>query len=91
MSNNLHEKHVKFIIPHMQMCISDNCSAMKIQLNRLWTPSYGDGAHRVRIVLGEYCGCKRFGVLVYKKLPIAPKIRVSLNESIYGWALWSFV
>ena len=88
MSKNLHAKHVKFIRPYMQKCISNNCSAMKIQLNRLLIPSYGDGAHSVRIVLEEYWwgftrdrGCNRFGVLIYKKLPIAPNIWLVLMKA----------
>ena len=92
MSKTLHEKHVKFIIPHMQMCISNNCSAMKIQLNRLLIPSYGDGAHSVRIVLEEYWGCNRFGVLIYKKLPIAPNIWLVLIKAFMAGlseVLWS--
>ena len=84
MSTHLHEKHVKFIRSHMQMCISNNSSAMKIQLNRLLIPCYGD--HDVRIVLGEYrWGFTRDRGIIdlgfwYKKFPIAPNMRLVLMK-----------
>ena len=65
----------------MQMCISNNCIAMKIQLIRLLIPSYGDGAHSVRIVLEEYWGCNRFWVLMFKKLPITPNTWLFLMKA----------